>query len=148
MRTLVQRTSLSWPQQAYPLRINDFDDENIFTCFFNRYLHLRVNDEFKSISYFCDVYLGGFIEILSVSSIFTHIFFSIKIHSTPKSHFKSDQNLGERCLLQCNTDFLDCTKDCDNEPSERECLQECNRTVVACSNGLFTDPSFFLVNIW
>ena len=111
--------------------------------FFNRYLQLRVNDEFKSISYFCDVYLGGFIEILSVSSIFTHIFFSIKIHSTPKSHFKSDQNLGERCLLQCNTDFLDCTKDCDNEPSERECLQECNRTVVACSNGLFTDRAFF-----
>ena len=40
----------------------------------SRYLQLRVNDE--SISYFCDVYPGVFLEILSVSSIFyTHILF-------------------------------------------------------------------------
>ena len=58
----------------------------------------------------------------------------------------SDQELGDRCQNQCDSEFIDCTKECEQAPSERECLQECNRSLVACSNGMiFKSDMKFLI---
>ena len=42
-----------------------------------------------------------------------------------------DQEIGERCENQCETDFVDCTSACD----DTNCILECGRVLTNCVNG-------------
>ena len=70
------------------------------------------------------------IGVLPVSSIF-------RLGNQIKNTVKSDLDLGERCQTKCDADFIDCTDECNNAPYGRECLQECNRVLFSCFDGMF-----------
>ena len=43
-----------------------------------------------------------------------------------------DQDIGDRCERQCETDYMDCTLAC----SDTNCLLDCGRALTDCVNGI------------